>query len=91
MTMTSAGVDRRVPGVLFPAISGSSLGTDHRIAGHLGGNRSAGRDEMDLRLSGEYVGRDSASAVGEFGYDEVVHSGEPNIVNNFFHELHRHG
>ena len=46
---------------------------------------------MDLQLSRQYVGGDSASAVGEFGFDEVVHSDELNIVNNFFHELCRHG
>jgi hypothetical protein len=45
---------------------------------------------MDLQVSRQYVGGDFASAVGKFGYDEV-HSRELNIVNNFFHELCRHG
>ena len=30
-------------------------------------------------------------ALSAIGYDEVVHSRELNIVNNFFHELCRHG
>ncbi|SDM64916.1 2,3-diaminopropionate biosynthesis protein SbnB [Allokutzneria albata] len=30
-------------------------------------------------------------AVGKFVYDEVVRSGEPHIVDDFFHELRRYG
>jgi 2,3-diaminopropionate biosynthesis protein SbnB len=30
-------------------------------------------------------------AVGKYVYDEVVHSGELHVVDDFFHELHRYG
>jgi N-[(2S)-2-amino-2-carboxyethyl]-L-glutamate dehydrogenase len=29
--------------------------------------------------------------VGKYVYDEVVRSGELNVIGDFFHELHRYG
>jgi ornithine cyclodeaminase len=30
-------------------------------------------------------------AVGKYVYDEVARSGELNVIDDFFHELSRHG
>ena len=79
--------------------------TSPHLAEQLTGNRDFlrrhagrrdGRPGRRCRPTGRWCSRRSASgvldlAVGKYVYDEVARSGDLHVIDDFFHDLRRHG